>query len=119
MPDPSALPAHIPSRSIADIERGILRVLCSRSAARRMREWLARELAGYPWQVPDHRVVYEALQRIRSRDPHTWRDQLPAQATRMGFPDVDWSIYLDSVETPGREIPALLRALKMDMAKRP
>jgi hypothetical protein len=117
MPDPSAPPAHVSSQRIADVERGILRVLCSRSATRRTREWLARELAGYSWQVPDHRVVYEALRRIRSRDPHACRDQLPAQATRMGFPDVDWAIYFDPVDTPGREIRELLRVLKMEMAK--
>lgn len=119
MAKPSSLPAHVSSHRIADAEREILRVLCSRSAARRTRDWLARELAGYSWQVSDHRVVYDALQRIRSRDPHAWRDQLPAQATRMGFPDVDWSIYLELTNTPGHEIRELLRALKTKTGQRP
>jgi hypothetical protein len=59
-------------------------------------EWLEidRKLAGYLWREPDHAVIYEAIVRARSRDPEHWREQLAAQTTRMGFPDLDWESFL-------------------------
>jgi hypothetical protein len=39
-------------------------------------------------------------------------EQLPAQATRMGFPDVDWKLYLQRTEAPQPDITDLIRALK-------
>ena len=54
---------------------------------------LLRELHSHRWQDPEHRIVYEALAGVRVFDILSLREQLPAQATRMGFPDVDWTLY--------------------------
>jgi hypothetical protein len=63
-------------------------------------------------------VVYEALRAIRSRDPSTRRDQLPAQVTRMGFPDLDWSLYFGGAELPTSGIEDLIRRLNPKAAGR-
>jgi len=89
----------MPNGPIIDLERKILRALCARANSRSSWAAIQRKLAGYVWMEPDHAVVYGALQRIRSRDPKTLRDQLPAEVTRMGFPDLDWDICFASEET--------------------
>jgi hypothetical protein len=50
-------------------------------------------LREYAWQEEEHRVVFEALARVRSGDAISLREQLPAHATRMGFPEVEWQLY--------------------------
>jgi hypothetical protein len=72
------------------------------------------QLRDYRWREPEHEVVYEALTRIRSHDLKALQAQLPAQTTRMGFPDVDWTIYLSGAETPASEIETLIEKLKED-----
>jgi hypothetical protein len=94
------MPGDVSRTTIAALERSVLRALCTDVGATREWEGITRSLAGYVWREPEHRVVYEALRRIPSRTTKTRRDQLPAQATRMGFPDVDWANYLDANETP-------------------
>jgi hypothetical protein len=87
------MPRKSSSRKISDLELAILRALCAMPNG-----WdeVARQLANYSWQEEDHEVVYKALRRVRGRGAKTLRDQLPAQTTRMGFPDIDWKIYFES-----------------------
>jgi len=96
--------------SITDIERRILRVLCGGPIARATRERAIVELKGYRWREPEHKVVFEALGRIRSHDLKTLQAQLPAQTTRMGFPDVDWTAYFSGAGTP--DMARLVRQMK-------
>jgi hypothetical protein len=108
---------------IATLEREILAALCSRALSRATWDKLAGGLANHVWREPEHRVVYAALRQIRSRDPRTWREQLPAQTTRMGFPDVDWTIYLAPEEKSARTttdppVSKMLHALKTLAAER-
>jgi len=93
------------------LESSVLRSLCTGEESIASRERLTRELAAYPWRVPEHRVVYEALARIREQDPASLREQLPSQATRMGFPDVDWTLYLDGSERSERSLEDMVRDL--------
>ena len=83
----------------SQIEGKLLRGLCSSGID--LKDWqrLMDRLAAHDWRDPEHKVVYEALRRIRTRQASTRRVELPAHATRMGFPDVDWEKYLDD-ETP-------------------
>lgn len=92
------MPNDASSARIIDLERSVLRALCARSNSRSRWARIDRELAGYVWQEPDYAVIYGALQRVRSRDPKILRDQLPAEVTRMGFPDLDWAICFASDE---------------------
>jgi hypothetical protein len=100
---------HHPFDNVPELERRILRSLCGGATSSATWEALASQLVDHMWQEPEHRVVYEALRQIRSRDPKARREQLPAQATRMGFPDVEWTAYL-SPETEAEIVPEQLIA---------
>jgi hypothetical protein len=84
-----------------DLEFRILRALCSRHAAFAApgkhpvtgRATILAQLRVHRWQDPEHRVVFEALTLLPGRQSSELREQLPAQATRMGFPDVNWDHY--------------------------
>ena len=86
---------------LPDLESRILRALCtspsqSNSPANdhaSTRAAILEKLRAHPWQNPEHRVVFEALTRLPGRPSTELREQLPAQATRMGFPDVNWQKY--------------------------
>jgi hypothetical protein len=106
------MPENHPSDTIAALERKLLRTLCHAAIASADWDQLVSELTVYHWQDPDHKVVYEALRAIKSRDPKTRRDVLPAQATRMGFPDVDWRLYFERDEGPEPDLQTLFRRLK-------
>ncbi|MFZ0583224.1 MAG: hypothetical protein WA690_13265 [Candidatus Acidiferrales bacterium] len=99
-----SMPAADKSLAIFELERKTLRALCrerldgparadldaqSRAAA-------VSELLLHNWQDAEHRIVFEALARLPGRDAAELRRQLPAQATRMGFPDVQWETYFAS-----------------------
>jgi hypothetical protein len=106
------MPERDPSDAIPALERRILQALCVGADPPDDWEMLAGRLAEYRWLDSDHKVVFEALRAIKSRDPKTRRDELPAQATRMGFPDVDWKTYFAPDEGPGSDLEDLIRRLK-------
>ena len=112
----------MPAR-ITELERKILIAFCTGALSRPAWEKLASTLADHAWHEPEHRVVFAALRQIRRHDPRTWREQLPAQATRMGFPDVDWAIYLapkkkSARATANAQVSKMLRTLKTLAAER-
>src|ERR1700674_2115638 len=97
---------------ILTLEREILCSLCCAPDSATARDAILRSLAHHAWHDPEHRIVYEALNRMRSRGPAAVREELPATATRMGFPDVDWNLYFAENEIRGHlKIKALVRAL--------
>jgi hypothetical protein len=66
----------------------------------------------YVWQDPDNRVVFESLSGLSSRlTPAQLREQLPAQATRLGFPDVAWGNYLASKNGDAGDVRRLIEQL--------
>jgi hypothetical protein len=81
-------------RSAVEIEQRLLETLCSASITAGQWQACARELASHNWQAPDHAVVFQALLRLRRADGRFQPQELPAQATRLGFPDIDWTPYL-------------------------
>jgi hypothetical protein len=74
------------------LERRVLRALCGLPSAREAKAHAA-QMEGHAWLDSEHRIVFEALKRLAARDRKAWRDELPAQATRMGFPEVEWRNY--------------------------
>lgn len=72
-----------------------------------------RALANHSWAAPDHQIVFDALFRLANIPPAALRHQLPAEATRMGFPDVAWETYFKPASTcePSRTINELIAAL--------
>jgi hypothetical protein len=114
------MPRHQPSDQMLELERKVLRALCVGATSSVSWDTLASQLADHTWQEPEHRVVYEALRQVRSRDPKARREQLPAQATRMGFPDVEWTAYLSreaEAETDTEQLIAQLKAAMADRAR--
>jgi hypothetical protein len=102
-----------------DLERSVLCELCRVRLTPPAWAKVASVLGEYAWRDVEHGLVYAAIQRLGSRDPQTLREQLPAQATRMGFPDINWQAYFplkkERVQTPRvdqilRQISRLVRA---------
>lgn len=98
------------SSAIIDLERTILRVLCSghftsltnSSPEDGSRNSAVSTLFSHRWRDAEHRIVFEALARLPGRDGAELQRQLPAQATRMGFPDVSWETYF-GIDMPHRK----------------
>jgi hypothetical protein len=95
-----------------ELERKILRSLCVTGIGSADWNRLAGRLASHRWAAPEHQIVFDALWAIRSQDATTRREQLPAQATRMGFPDVDWENYLGVSRSGHAEIEQLIGDLE-------
>ena len=85
------------SRSAAEL--AILRALISLAecgpagfAHGRMRSALAT-LARHKWDDEERRVVYECLNGASRKGVGRLREEMAAEAVRMGHPDVDWDAY--------------------------
>ena len=99
-------------RSVDDIERAILRALCTDSLPASVRDSAHDRLRGYKWHDEEHWVVYQALQRLRGRRRISVREELPASATKLAFPDVNWPNYFGGEEPDKDGIEQLLSELK-------
>ncbi len=95
-------------------EKLILRALCARALPSLARKRAMHLLSVYHWQDENHRVIYRALELLRSAEPETIRENLAASATRCGFPDVDVEPYLSHDPLPNRDWLALIRSLGSD-----
>lgn len=93
------------------LELKVLRALCADPSAEQSRETVIRRLSTRAWESAEHRVVFEAIVRLSGRDSQRLREDLPAQTTRMGFPDVDWDIYFAPEEPPPNDFESLVRDL--------
>src|ERR1700722_1758070 len=71
-----------------------------------------RDLASYPWRGTEHAVVYTAIVKLQPAGDATVAEQLPAQVTRTGFPDVDWKLYLRPNDGRPVELAELILKLK-------
>ncbi len=98
-------------RSIVDVERAILRALCSDSLPAEVRESARDRLRGYQWRDEEHWVVYQALQRLHGSRRMSLREELPASATKLAFPDVNWPNYFGGEEPDKDGIEQLLSEL--------
>lgn len=100
-----------PHAAVADLERELLRALCVPGARASARIAVVSEMAGYSWRDHENRVVFDAIRRLRGRELEDLRASLPAVATRMGFPDVNWDTFFVP-DTNSRSDPlALARRL--------
>jgi hypothetical protein len=98
---------------ILHLERQILRAICCEPGrSRKMRDAAIKELRAYRWQGAENRIVYDAVTKILKSGDVSAAEQLPAQATRMGFPDVNWELYLQTGERAETDVLGLLRELK-------
>jgi hypothetical protein len=100
--------------SLTKLEREVLRLLCNLPDAPpdRPRAHALCQLAPHEWKDADHRIVFDALRRSPGREPALLREQLPAEATRLGFPDVDWTAYfVETLSCDSNKIEQLTREL--------
>jgi hypothetical protein len=95
----------------SQIERDVLRSLCVSTIDSSTWKRVIGRLATHEWRDPEHKVIYDALGSIRSNDSKTRREELPAQATRMGFPDIDFGKYFDADGLPIVPIDRLIDQL--------
>lgn len=79
-------------------ERAFLRRLCEVGIAGVAPDSL-RLLRQRSWAKPDHKIIFEALVRLSFAPPGSLRGRLPAEATRMGFPEIAWDEFFASTET--------------------
>jgi hypothetical protein len=106
-----------PSRDTEAMERRVLIALCCSHWKASGNSNITAELHSYRWRNAEHRIVFEALAKVPPCDADTLRELLPAQATRMGFPDVDWQQYFARDSNCGGDaqklICELLKAAEM------
>lgn len=98
-------------RSTVTAEQEVLQHLCATDLPARERRRALDMLATYGWHEPEHATVFHAIQRISSARSPSWRDELPAMATRMGFPEVDWSRYFGAASRGGPALQVLMASL--------
>jgi hypothetical protein len=96
----------------SQIERDVLRSLCSGAIDSADWKRILARLGAHEWRDPEHKVIFDALGSIRSNDSKTRRDELPAQVTRMGFPDVDFGKYFDADRLPNAPLDQLIDRLE-------
>jgi len=105
------------------LERRILRRVCSSELPPPELSAVQRELVGYEWLGAEHQIVWDALTRMPRGVPELGK-LLPAEAARMGFPDVEWGDFLSdrgerstACEGEATGVMALLRELKEQSKK--
>jgi hypothetical protein len=100
------------------IEQQVLRAICCAVFPPSELNRVIEKLANYSWLEPEHTTVFQAIRSVAGATHTSWRDELPAQATRMGFPDVDWKHYLARTSQDGRALSSLIDRLVGDSPKR-
>lgn len=96
---------------ITELEHAILGALCGASRSAESRNHAIRTLATYDWAAPDHRVIYHALRRSGNRTDNELCEYLKAEVTRLGFPDMEWELYLAVSGAPAADAEILIREL--------
>jgi hypothetical protein len=88
-------------RAPAELELAILQTLVSRLQAPRQSsdsneiQSALEALASHAWHDAEHRVVYECLCVAINRSRNvSLSEEMAAEATRKGHPDVDWDMYI-------------------------
>jgi hypothetical protein len=56
-----------------------------------------RSLDRHTWADEEHRVVYQSWRAARRNPALPLRQEMAAQATRAGHPEIDWPIYFQEV----------------------
>ncbi|HKN60081.1 MAG TPA: hypothetical protein VJW93_02815 [Candidatus Acidoferrales bacterium] len=98
-----------------------MRALCQSGAPAGLSAQARSDLQNYSWLGSDHQTIFEALLRIGSARGRSLREQLAAQATRMGFPDINWNEYFEQASAADaeskRSVMELVRELKAAAAR--
>ena len=93
------------------IEIQVLRILCLGTLQGPVGEIAKSLLRGYLWRNSLHQALWNALCAIPSENPEILRQLLPAQMTRLGFPDVEWEEIFAPQSVSKEEAIALMRRM--------
>ena len=78
------------------IERSVLRGIAEMRLGSTRPTDALRSLSAYQWKLPDHRVIYGLLLQSRASTPEAIREEFPAAAARLGFPEIDWNAFFSA-----------------------
>jgi hypothetical protein len=101
-----------PEAALSDLERCVLRALCSETAQSQARDIARRALADYRWHEPVHEAVFDVIMSFPSASSQALREQLPGRLTRRGFPDFDFESLFESREPESGELERLIGRLR-------
>jgi hypothetical protein len=103
----------LPKQPNSELELSILRTLISHAETGDFVEaseisQIIKELTNYGWSDQEHRVVFGCLRVCRGQRAVRLREEMAAQATRMGHPDVAWDLYF-GYEAEKIDLTAMIR----------
>ena len=101
-----------PEAALADLERRVLRALCSENSEPEGSEIARRVLGSYRWHEPVHQAIFQILMSFPSASSRALREQLPGRLTRRGFPDFDFESLFESQESKSQELERLIARLR-------
>jgi len=101
-----------PEVALANLERCVLRALCSENSEPEGRENARRALTDYRWHDPVHQAVFDVIMSFPSASSQALREQLPGRLTRRGFPDFDFESLFESRESESQELERLIARLR-------
>jgi hypothetical protein len=101
-----------PEAALSDLERRVLRALCSKTAESQGRDSARRGLANYRWREPVHQAVFDVILSFPSASNQALREQLPGRLTRRGFPDFDFESLFARLEPESGELGQLIAKLR-------
>ncbi len=98
------------SVSCAEAEEQLLQFLCASAEDIAQRRRVLQRLSLHSWPDNDHRILFEAIGDLLSRNSQTILEHLPAELTRRGFPDISY----DALSAP----PVLNSAAALALAEK-
>lgn len=96
------------------IEFQVLRAVCLATVQGSLKEIAGDILREYHWHNALHQALWEALGAIPTENPEIFRQLLPAQMTRAGFPDVEWEVFFAPHTLSKEKAIALMRRMVKD-----
>jgi hypothetical protein len=103
------MPESAPSREkLLQVERTILAALCG---ANRADGNALQELNSHAWQSPEHEIVFAAIRKFQDHGHGPILEFLRAEATRRGFPELDWAEFVPKPVSDG-ELAGLMEELR-------
>lgn len=101
------------SVSCAENEKELLRCLCASGEDIAQRREVFQKLQQYSWCDNDHRILFEAIGGMLARNSQKLLQDLPAELTRRGFPDIS----CDALFAPSELNSAAALALAEKLAR--
>ncbi|HLH05607.1 MAG TPA: hypothetical protein VKW78_00070 [Terriglobales bacterium] len=95
----------------AEIERRLLRAVCSPLVDGDTRTKILNRLARHRFENPDHETIFRVLNQIPRASAEHIRQTLGARVTRLGFPDIEVEWIFEFEAPSSNEIQILLERL--------